>query len=53
MDRFEYETIKNELKAKGIKITQEVIWPSGAESFYFEDPEGNVLEVVPDAGIWD
>jgi catechol-2,3-dioxygenase len=34
-------------------ITDTVIWKSGTESFYFEDPAGNVLEVVPDKGIWD
>ena len=49
----EYISTKEEIKAKGISITAEVIWKSGKESFYFEDPKGNVLEVVPDKGIWD
>jgi catechol-2,3-dioxygenase len=49
----EYISTKEEIKAKGISITSEVIWKSGKESFYFEDPQGNVLEVVPDKGIWD
>ncbi|SKC74616.1 VOC family protein [Ohtaekwangia koreensis] len=49
----EYISTKEEIKAKGISITAEVIWKSGKESFYFEDPQGNVLEVVPDKGIWD
>jgi catechol 2,3-dioxygenase-like lactoylglutathione lyase family enzyme len=49
----EYSAVKEEIKAKGITITDQVIWKSGKESFYFEDPEGNVLEVVPDTGIWD
>lgn len=47
----EYETHKQELLAKGIVLTDKVIWESGQESFYFEDPEGNVLEIVPE-GIW-
>jgi catechol 2,3-dioxygenase-like lactoylglutathione lyase family enzyme len=47
----EYETHKDELKAKGIPILDEVLWPTGQESFYFEDPAGNVLEIVPE-GIW-
>jgi catechol 2,3-dioxygenase-like lactoylglutathione lyase family enzyme len=47
----EYEAHKNELKAKRITITEEVKWPTGQESFYFEDPAGNVLEIVPE-GIW-
>jgi catechol 2,3-dioxygenase-like lactoylglutathione lyase family enzyme len=49
----DYERAKEEIKSKGIKIIDEVIWKSGKESFYFNDPEGNVLEIVPDAGIWD
>jgi catechol-2,3-dioxygenase len=49
----EYEQSKQEIKSKGIKITDEVVWSSGKESFYFEDPEGNVLEIIPNEGIWD
>src|SRR5688500_7558914 len=49
----EYLKSKAEIKSKGIQILDEVIWKSGKESFYFEDPEGNVLEIVPDTGIWD
>ncbi|MEO7989033.1 MAG: VOC family protein [Chryseolinea sp.] len=48
-----YEKVKQEIKSKGIKITDEVVWTSGKESFYFEDPEGNILEIIPDEGIWD
>lgn len=48
----EYFNSKKEISAKGIRITDEVVWPSGKESFYFEDPEGNILEIVPE-GIWD
>ena len=49
----DYAKTKKEIISKGIMIIDEVIWESGGESFYFEDPEGNVLEVVPDSGIWD
>lgn len=49
----EYESAKTWIKDKGIEITDTVSWKSGAESFYFEDPEGNVLEIVPDKEIWD
>jgi catechol 2,3-dioxygenase-like lactoylglutathione lyase family enzyme len=49
----DYERTKAEIKAKGITIIDEVIWGSGNESFYFHDPAGNILEVLPDAGIWD
>ena len=50
--REEYEKHKQEIQSKGIAITDKVIWETGQESFYFEDPEGNVLEIVPE-GIWD
>jgi len=49
----DYVAAKNEIKSKGIKVIDEVTWKSGTESFYFEDPEGNILEILPDGGIWD
>lgn len=49
----DYETCKAEIQSKGIPLTDEVEWQGGRKSFYFEDPEGNVLEIVPDEGIWD
>lgn len=48
----EYEKAKEWIRGKGIAITDTVQWKSGAESFYFEDPEGNVLEILPDKGVW-
>jgi catechol 2,3-dioxygenase-like lactoylglutathione lyase family enzyme len=53
VSKTEYEKVKNEIRSKGITIVDEVVWKSGEESFYFNDPEGNVLEFVPDIGIWD
>ena len=47
-----YEHVKEELATKQIEITYEHTWPSGKKSAYFEDPEGNVLEIVP-SGLWD
>ena len=49
----DYVSAKAEIRSKGITIIDEVTWRSGEESFYFEDPEGNVLEILPDQGIWD
>ncbi len=49
--REEYERHKQEILSKGIVIIDKVIWETGQESFYFEDPFGNVLEIVPE-GIW-
>lgn len=48
----EYENHKQQIRAKGISIIDTLTWASGLESFYFEDPQGNVLEIVP-AGIWE
>jgi catechol-2,3-dioxygenase len=48
-----YLQSREEISGKGIEITDEVTWKSGKKSFYFNDPEGNVLEILPDEGIWD
>ena len=47
-----YDEAKQWIRSKGIVITDEVTWQSGVKSFYFEDTEGNVLEIVPDGGVW-
>lgn len=49
----DYEKARAETLAKGIEIIDEVTWKGGQQSFYFRDPEGNVLEVLPEGGIWD
>jgi catechol 2,3-dioxygenase-like lactoylglutathione lyase family enzyme len=49
----DYETAKKEIGQKGIPIIDEVIWRTGKKSFYFHDHEGNVLEVLPQGGLWD
>lgn len=48
----EYTKAKEWILSKGIEITEEMTWAAGGKSFYFEDTEGNVLEIVPDTGIW-
>lgn len=49
----DFDRMREEVKRKGITITDTITWKSGAQSFYFEDHEGNVLEIVPETGIWD
>lgn len=49
----DYEKWKAEIAGKGIAIIDEITWGSGKKSFYFNDPEGNVLEILPADGIWD
>ena len=50
--REEYQQHRETLERKGIKIIDSLRWPSGQESFYFNDPAGNVLEIVPE-GVWN
>ncbi len=48
----EYENHKQEILKMGIRITDTLVWRNGQESFYFNDPMGNVIEIVPE-GIWN
>lgn len=48
----EYEAWKDKIQALGITIIQEQTWKGGLQSFYFHDPEGHVLEIIPPR-IWD
>ena len=52
VDLADYEAWKVKFQKLGIPITHEHEWSSGLKSFYFEDPEGNVLEVVPNQ-LWE
>jgi len=51
VDKADYEHCKSKIESLNIPITDKLIWKSGQESFYFNDPEGNVLEIVP-VGVW-
>lgn len=45
-----YAAWKAHLAARGVEILHETDWPRG-RSFYFHDPQGNLLEIA-DADIW-
>jgi catechol 2,3-dioxygenase-like lactoylglutathione lyase family enzyme len=47
----QYERWKERLVEHEVEITQEIEWPSGPRSFYFDDPAGNVLEIA-EADMW-
>jgi catechol 2,3-dioxygenase-like lactoylglutathione lyase family enzyme len=47
----EYEGWRKRLASHDVEITQEIEWPAGSRSFYFEDPAGNVLEIA-EADMW-
>jgi catechol 2,3-dioxygenase-like lactoylglutathione lyase family enzyme len=46
-----YEEWKAHLGDAGVAVTDEIDWPNGKRSFYFDDPAGNVLEIA-DGDIW-
>ena len=46
----EYARWKSWLESRGVEIIQEVAWTRGL-SFYFHDPDGNLLEIA-NADIW-
>ena len=48
----EYANTMENIKAQNIEIIHEQKWKNGLSSFYFHDPEDNLLEIIP-AGIWD
>lgn len=56
---FAFEVVKEEYKAAlqkakeaGIQILHEHAWPNGRRSFYFHDPDKNLVEVIEE-GLWE
>ncbi len=47
----EYDGWVAHLQAVGVAVTQEVTWPKGGRSLYFEDLDGHVLELAT-PGLW-
>jgi len=39
------------LRAGGAPDLGEIVWPAGGRSWYFEDPDGHVLEIAT-PGLW-
>jgi len=50
VEESDYERWKTHLAERGVVIVQEARWARGL-SFYFNDSEGNLLEIA-DADIW-
>jgi catechol 2,3-dioxygenase-like lactoylglutathione lyase family enzyme len=46
-----YEAWKAHLEVSGAAIRSEVTWPPGGKSLYFDDPDGNVVEMAT-PGLW-
>lgn len=47
----ELDGMADSLRAAGIAIEADFIWPNGARSIYFRDPAGNSLECA-DPALW-
>jgi catechol 2,3-dioxygenase-like lactoylglutathione lyase family enzyme len=52
VDPGDYDRWKDILPAAGIPVIHEQPWQGTIRSFYFHDPDGHVLEIVP-TGMWD
>jgi catechol 2,3-dioxygenase-like lactoylglutathione lyase family enzyme len=46
-----YYEWRSHLREAGVKELSEVTWPEGGRSYYFEDPDGHVLELAT-PGLW-
>ncbi|HEX5043278.1 MAG TPA: VOC family protein [Candidatus Polarisedimenticolaceae bacterium] len=46
-----YGSWKAYLPSRNVPVLQEQTWPGGGRSFYFHDPDGNLLEVA-DRDLW-
>lgn len=47
-----YIQSKREVEEAGIEIVHEQSWPNNMKSFYFKDPDGHLIEIVP-KGLWE
>jgi catechol 2,3-dioxygenase-like lactoylglutathione lyase family enzyme len=47
----DYSAWKAYLEAEGVPIRSEMNWARGGKSLYFDDPDGNVLELAT-PGLW-
>jgi catechol 2,3-dioxygenase-like lactoylglutathione lyase family enzyme len=51
IDAGEYDAWKVHLRSADIPILSEVNWSRGGKSLYFDDPDGNVVELAT-PGLW-
>jgi catechol 2,3-dioxygenase-like lactoylglutathione lyase family enzyme len=47
----DYNAWKAHLAGASVSIRSEVTWPPGGRSLYFDDPDGNVVEMAT-PGLW-
>lgn len=50
--RSEYDAALQKIKEAGIAILHEQVWKDNLRSFYFHDPDKNLLEIIEE-GLWE
>lgn len=50
--RPDYEAALAHVQAQGIAVLHRQVWTDGLRSFYFRDPDENLLEVIEE-GLWE
>jgi catechol 2,3-dioxygenase-like lactoylglutathione lyase family enzyme len=50
--RSEYDAILQQIKNTGITILHEQVWKDDIRSFYFHDPDKNLVEMIEE-GLWE
>jgi catechol 2,3-dioxygenase-like lactoylglutathione lyase family enzyme len=48
----EYTSALTQIKNSGIEILHEHLWKNAIHSFYFHDPDNNVVEII-EQGLWE
>jgi catechol 2,3-dioxygenase-like lactoylglutathione lyase family enzyme len=48
----QYDAYLLQIKEKDIEVYHHETWARGTRSFYFDDPDGHVLEIL-EPGVWD
>lgn len=48
----EYEAAKRTVSSKEVEILHEQTWKGGLRSFYFHDPDRNLVEIIEE-GLWE
>jgi catechol 2,3-dioxygenase-like lactoylglutathione lyase family enzyme len=52
VEKKEYGAALQKLNDAGVPILHKHVWKDGLRSFYFHDPDGNLLEVIEE-GLWE
>ncbi len=52
VEKPDYDNAIKTIEAAAITITHQHVWPNGTRSFYFSDPDDNVVEIL-EKGLWD